>query len=550
VTVRGTVTNTATGQPLQRALVRIYGSPERAALTDEEGKFEIHGIPAGLHTFGVIKPGFGAQMFLDGEGRNSAPTVRVASGMPDLSLSLSPNNAIFGHVSLSTGTSAQGIGITLIRKTVVDGRANWSEGEHHQTTPDGAFRFSGLADGTYLLLIQPESDSGFAVEPSCDANATAEISGYAAQFYPDAQESAAAARIVLAGGANAEANLILHPTKFHLVEAKLTGTPTGPDWEVTPTLLDRSGQDLDYPFHQEKNHSFCAYLPDGAYTLIASAQAEVRGPSTPGSEAADKILLGSLDFSVDGQPNRSLRLPLALGSPTPIHLRYEPAPPTPPKAAAPSVGGADKTAEAEDDETGPPFSLSASPVNSFAGQGNTDGGGNLDSQALQTADGAYELEPTSPGAYWISASAGQKGVCLGSVTSAGQSMARTPWVAGAGGAGPPIEAVLRTDCAKLTVHMPITLAAETPGEGTTLYVYLLPEFDSLQELSGTQLEQFGDREATLDDLTPGTYRVFAFRTPQSIEFRNPDALAQLGTGQKITLAPRADASLLLEGVSK
>jgi hypothetical protein len=69
-------------------------------------------------------------------------------------------------------------------------------------------------------------------------------------------------------------------------------------------------------------------------------------------------------------------------------------------------------------------------------------------------------------------------------------------------------------------------------------------------LSRVELEQFGDHRATFEDLTPGTYRIFAVPAPRIIEFHNPGALGRLGQGQLVTLQPRADANLLLEGVSQ
>ena len=136
------------------------------------------------------------------------------------------------------------------------------------------------------------------------------------------------------------------------------------------------------------------------------------------------------------------------------------------------------------------------------------------------------------------------------VTAAGQDLAQAPCIAGPSGAGTPIDVVLRTDCAKLTVQLPATLAANTGGEGTTWYVYAVPQFNTVDDLSQVQIRQFGEPTATFEDLTPGTYRIFAFPAPRTIEFHNPAALDRLGQGQLITLAPRDNTNLLLEGVSK
>ena len=48
-TISGTVTDTATGQPLESAMVSV-GKPETGALTNAEGRYVLGGVPAGEHT--------------------------------------------------------------------------------------------------------------------------------------------------------------------------------------------------------------------------------------------------------------------------------------------------------------------------------------------------------------------------------------------------------------------------------------------------------------------------------------------------------------------
>jgi len=541
VTVRGVVLNASTGQPLRRALVKVSGQ-ELGALTDGEGRFEIHGVPGGVENLEAVKPGFQELRNSDDPGFFSGHVVRVASDMPDLSFSLAPKNAIFGRLTLSTGTPALGIGLTLLRQRIDDGRAGWEEADRHETTPDGAFRFAGLRDGTYLLTTQPEFDNDHAGELSCHADAPAEMSGYAPVFYGDAHEMGGAARIVVTGGQSAEVNLGLNLTKFHLVEAALARAPAGGNWEFSNMLLNNSGQDVEYPVHEEKNHTLCTYLPDGAYMLAVGAsrdgEAQPRGDVGPQRGTNTGELTGLIEFSVDGQAVRNLRVPLAQVVSTPIHLRYEPRPPAPAKAIR-QIG------EEEEEENGADLvDISATRVIAVSGKGDAR------AEATESSETTYELETVSPGAYWIHANASRKGVCIGSASAAGQNLARSPWTAGTSGAGAPIDLVVRTDCANLTVQMPLTLPAESSGEGATWYVYAIPEFDSIASVSKGQIEQFGDRTATLEDMAPGSYRVFAFRAPQSIEFRNPAALERLGQGEEVTLEPGSNSNLVLEAISK
>jgi hypothetical protein len=56
---------------------------------------------------------------------------------------------------------------------------------------------------------------------------------------------------------------------------------------------------------------------------------------------------------------------------------------------------------------------------------------------------------------------------------------------------------------------------------------------------------------TLNGLTPGSYHVYAFNAPVSLEYRNPAALAAVaGGGQPVTLAAGATANLMLEAADR
>jgi hypothetical protein len=153
----------------------------------------------------------------------------------------------------------------------------------------------------------------------------------------------------------------------------------------------------------------------------------------------------------------------------------------------------------------------------------------------------------APGAYWIHASSNQAGTCLGAVTAGGVNLAHAPWLVGTLGTGPAIDVVVRTDCAKLTLHLPANLLGELPGEEPMLYVYVVPEFESTQDVRMITARPSTDATVPLDSLTPGDYRVFVFNAPRSLEYRDPAAMDRLaGKGQRVTLSADGNADLLLE----
>lgn len=541
VNVHGVVLNAATGQPLPRALVTVTSIQALGALTDGEGRFEIPGLPTGLQGFDVTKPGFDNEAAPSSDMENTVHTVRVANNMPELTFSLAPLNSIYGHVTLSTGIPAEGIGIKLLRRNISDGRGSWMVVGDHQTSPQGDFRFAGLSDGTYLLMTAPEFDNDRVGEPTCNADAPGEMAAYASAFYDDTQDLANATRIVLSGGKSGGINLALNLTRLHLVEFDLPQVPKAGDWQFSQTLVNHSGQVVPYPVHAEKDHSLCAYLPDGAYTLTVegSEQEAERTLAPPGTRPAPRSqkLAGVLEFSVDGQSVRHLRAPLAAPISTPLHFQYKPGPP------APSDKTYDQQREGMEAD-GAPLNISGTSVNGVS----PDGAASLEVKLAN--NDSYEIGSAAPGAYWITAAANASGTCVGSASAGGQNLARMPWIAGPSGAGPSIDVVIRTDCAKLTVALPPALMAGNSGEIPTYYVYAVPEFDSMEGPSQARLMQTENPTATMEDMTPGQYRVFVFHSPRQIEFRNPVALAQLGAGQQVTLAPGANANLVLQAPSE
>lgn len=107
--------------------------------------------------------------------------------------------------------------------------------------------------------------------------------------------------------------------------------------------------------------------------------------------------------------------------------------------------------------------------------------------------------------------------------------------------------VLRTDCAKLSLQLPAGLQGEGTGEDLAFYIYVVPEFDAVASVRDGVVQTFAERSETLDDMTPGTYRVFSFATPQALEYRTTGALDQLnGQGQEVALSPGGSVNLVLE----
>ena len=533
VTVQGVVLNAATGQPLPRVLVKVE---DTGALTDGEGRFEIPGVPVGLQTITATKPGFRGQgSSYRGFDSNAYHLVRVADKMPELSFSLAPTNTLSGHVTLSTGDPAVGIGIQLLRQSVEDGRANWNLMDVHPTNPEGEYRFAGLEDGTYLAMTQPAFDNDLTAPSAQSPHAPLQLPGYPIVFFADAADAAGASRIPLAGGQQGTANFTLALSPFHAIAITVAKPRAASHWQFTPSLQDRSGQRLNYPLlYDEKSSTFRAYLPDGSYTLTVEGT-NLEGPerdSLPLSRQRNRSaqVAGLLDFSVSGHPEPNLRIVLASDVATPIRVRYDPAPPTRTPVSRNGSG-----LDASDEP--PPLGFWIKRA----------GGGDSQQNADWTDADLFQLSAMAPGSYWVQASANRTGTCLGAVTAGGVSLGQTPLIVGPSGAGMPVEVVVRTDCASLNLQLPSTAESEAPGEEPTYYVYVVPEFDSVAAVQPVTLRPSAGGTGTVANLTPGSYRVLVFDTAHQLEYRNPSAMEPYaGRSQQVTLSPGATSSLLLE----
>ena len=554
-TVHGMVKNSATGDPLPRALVRIEGDATSGSLTDGQGRFEIAGVPIGPQAFQVLKPGFRDEVAAPGAPSNfiamhrsvSEHNVMVALNMPDVTFTMAPNNSIRGQIELSTGEPAQGIGVMLLRRAVQEGRAVWQSATAARTNTDGVYRFAGLADGVYAIYTDPAMDSamaGYIVEPGSDAQVAR--SGFASLIYPDAHDLAGAAKIELSGGEQAQANLSLMLEPFHMVRATVVPPAAGhasadrDGTNYTGTVMDAQGHQLPYtPQYDQATHSMQVMLPDGTYSLLVTAvnshQEVTFGVSgrysIPGGSGGSPMT-GQVEFSVAGHPVANLRVPLTgqQGNPVQVSVMRSAAPPPSNGPRLPSSGPE------------PPADQVFITL-SQAGGWITDG--MVSTFAEGSASQALETSFMAPGSYWVHTSISQRGLCQASFTAGGASLAREPLMLGISGASAPLTLTLRDDCATLNLSLPGTVGTPFFGEEPSYTVYVVPDFDSTADVTPLTLRPSTGGTLTLENLTPGDYHVYTFSAPVELEYRNPAALAGL-PGQPLTLAPAATGSLVVE----
>jgi hypothetical protein len=541
IAVQGVVRNSATGDPLPRALVQIEGDANTGSLTDGEGRFEIPGVPAGPQIIRVVKPGFRDRPYaaeetgLQAEG--PAHSVLVAAQIPDLNFALVPNCAIHGHIELSTGDPADGIGVSLLKNVVRFGRTVWVQVTSTKTNGEGTYRFGGLPEGVYAVYTEPTLESEPAVSVlAAGSAANVARSGYASTFYPDARDLAGATHIRLSGGSQAEANFSLTLEPFYpvtAVDAAQTNTPGttkgSQAGNYLATVMDASGHLLPYPAQfDEATHSLQASLPDGTYVLVVRRFGfPDDSPSSSGRQVhRAAALAGSVEFTVAGHPVIGLRFPLGPPPAALVHLRL--------------IHNSDS-----------PNAISANDASNLVNLTLDPAGG----VPLNTGESVWSMDngpdaitfTAQPGSYWLTAYVQRKGLCAGAFSAGSFNLAREPLALSLTTGPPPMELVMRDDCGTLSLNLPATLSAFVPGEESYYTVYVVPDFDTVQTIPPMTMHPSSGPTLNLDGLTPGSYHVYVFDSPVHLEYRNPTVLAALpNPGQQVTVAAGATASLTVE----
>ncbi len=534
--VRGLVRNGASGEPLPRALVRINGDASTGVLTDGQGRFEIADVPEGPQEFTVIKPGFIDQAEAgDSNAGNShgyGHNIIVVAQMGDVPFTMEPVNSIRGQILLSTGDVAQGITVSLLRRTVQDGRAVWQNDANAKTNSEGVYRFGDLGDGFYAVYTEPVMDSDAPnnlVESGSGKNVARE--GYASVFYPDARDLAGAAKIRVSGGEEAQANLSLTLEPFQSVTAivMMPRSGSGADENVAIQVTDARAHPLPYTARYDAaTHSAQAALPDGTYSFVVThtvnrihlMTTDSAAAPVPAARSDPQPAVGEVSFAVAGHTVSNLRVSLSLQGSNPVQVTLEH-----------GSGGLQASGDARIFVT-------------VSQAGGGFGGGMVESYAEGTGTAQLQAQHLAPGSYWVHTSIAPRGFCEASFTAGGANLAHEPLELSAAGTTAPLVLALRDDCAQLTLSLPDSVGLSA-GEEPFYIVYVVPDFDSTEDVIPQTLRPSTGGRITLTGLTPGNYHVYAFNRPVALEYRNPTVLAAL-PGQAVALAPGAEAELTLE----
>jgi hypothetical protein len=552
-TIRGVVINSATHEPVARALV--YSPDNRfATMTNSEGRFEFNLPHAEGTAAGDSDPGNSAIARLQARAA-IRPNVLIArkpgfmadpnypaqnlqgENAKDLTITLTPEGLIVGTVTLPSSEAPDPITLQIFRQQVQDGRARWVPAGGTQSTSDGQFRFADLPAGTYKLLTREQLDQDplsfdpLATDPG--ALPHKRLFGYPPVYYQNATDFGSAATIQLSAGQTQTVGLTLAKQPYYRVKVPvLPATENALRVEVYSHGRKGPGFSLGY---NNNDHAIEGWLPGGTYTIEASTfgangfsgveSISVRGSTTDGpslslvpnasipvivkEEFTSEDHTGTMTFNVNG------RTTVVKGPRRYLNVTLEPA----------NDVGAGRTIMMRDPTT--------------------------------SKDDAMSIDGAPAGNYWVRVHS-SRGYAA-SVRSGNIDLQHQPLVVGVGGGASPIEITMRDDTAEISgtvagIAVPPS-SADAAGTGssggalTVAHIYCVPLPDSAGQFAVFWSNP--DGSFTNPTLAPGAYRLLAFdHEPQDLEFRNPQAMqAYDSKGPVVRLLPGQKENVQLQLIS-
>ena len=164
------VTDEATPRPVRRAVVTLAGDglrPSRSAVTDDDGRFAIGGLPHGRFMLTAMRAGFVTSMF--GARRPGRPgtalTLDPGEVRTDLVVRLWRGAVVAGVVRDVGGELAAGVPVEALpaRGRASSGLLTLSN-SGARTNERGQFRIFGLAPGSYLVVARVSGSGTPSVE--------------------------------------------------------------------------------------------------------------------------------------------------------------------------------------------------------------------------------------------------------------------------------------------------------------------------------------------------------------------------------------------------
>lgn len=517
--IRGVVLNSATREPIARALVTSAGNAY-AGLTDDQGRFSFT-LPSDLSfggSFHAGKPGF-----LEDERSNVGVSIFPNSeSNPELLFTLTPESLITGRVTLPRAGSFDRISVELYRRQVTDGRGRWIPAATERARTKGDFRFAGLSAGTYKIFTGELLDH----DPlTADSDPDGPQFGYPPAYFPTASDFSSSAPINLATGQTFQAELTPNLRRYYNIKIAIPNARPGEGVNITVAPSNHYGPGFSLGFNGQ-DQAIEGMLPSGTYTVEA-----VSYGNSPAS--------GVLTFTVHDAPVLTPTLLLLPSQSIPVNLKEEFVTAS---NNSSSTGLSDISAQNSITVRNsgshvlhrrfPTLNLSLLPAEDFSAHPAAS------LAPIDNGDSTLRVNGALPGVYWLQIY--QSRGYVASATSGGVDLLTNPLVLTPGGSTAPIDITLRDDAAEIEGTIENS-SNEKSAHRQPPAVYCIPLPDSngtftqasVQNNMQTNNAQANSAQPNYDqsihfqcpNLPPGSYRVLAFDSPQNqLEYRSLEAM--------------------------
>jgi len=426
-TVSGTVLNSATDEPIRRALVAVGAS---FVFTGADGRFQVEGIPQGQIMIAAQKPGYFdcANVFCS-NGSPARLIINVQSGANEVVLKLVPESKIEGRVVDEEGEPIGDIQIQIQGEHILNGQKQFRPDGNAVTDENGTYRAENLLPGTYT--VRTMARPAFWSDPG--TLSTAQV--YPQRFFPNAPDAASAQQLNVKAGQVAIADFTLTSASAF----RITGTIAPAVPSLSLNVRDSDGAEMNAPlrFDPKSGKFSLSFVPAGIWNLEFTY-----------NQADGHSLYAAQTVTVDSHDVKDLRIAL---QPLPSVL----------------VNVVNGPAQIQLESTDPRW------------EGGIFGG--MDPPS--TPDGPHVII-VPPGEYKVFVPAPGGNRCLVSLTSGNIDLTREDLIVASGSQPQPINAILQNDCAVLqvTVHEPNPNAQST--------VLLIPASHAMQPVTA-QLDPAG-----------------------------------------------------------
>jgi protocatechuate 3,4-dioxygenase beta subunit len=483
--IEGRVTNAVTGEALRRVALSLTGPGRVTAETDENGRFAFQGLDPGRYALTAERAGFARQTYgARGSSTTGTPLILVAGQqMKDIFFKLAPAALISGRVLDEEGEPPPANTVAMaFQSSYQRGVRQWLPVGEAMVNDMGEYRIPSLAAGSYLVAAvnaQSVISTGLSAQQPDDKPERA----YVLTFFPSATDTANAAPVKVAAGAEASGTAIrLQKLNTVRIRGKVAGAGEGkmammrlsPKGVTSPALALYQGKMVVV---QQKDGSFeIKGVAPGSYLLsgmLVDAQAR--------SQLYASLLLQVGDRHIDG-------------------LLLQPA--APPELAG-TVVVADKAAAKV---SGVQVALEPK---EYVGLGSP--------SATAGEDGKFTLKDVLPNTYWMQVRNLPEGAYVKSMRHGDQEVSDDS-IDLSGGVGGTLQVTL--SMAGAQVDGVVQGADEKPVTGAT--VVLVP--DSRRYSLFKEMRTGDNGSYSFKGVPPGDYKILAWTDLETGVYQDPEFL--------------------------